>query len=411
MVSLRSGVALALVVVASIALAGTASAQGPQVRTPVEAPRVPHRPSSQPASAPGSDIGFIGVPEHTSSETGIPFFYQHDAQLADQATRDMRDAAAKCDRSAYDRALNSLYARASLYDNERPATTGPEVELTLAKSRRDAAALNDVAQKRPPFPASCGSSDLVARSYAAFEAYLIGGGMVPLNGTGAVTGVDSFFGAGNFLIDNRTNDVFSTATPLAGGRLRLYWLDLKSNKFVANAQVFFESGIQTGFGAQSFIQTFSGVSATPQGFGSNTVKENFQVPILLGAGVPLTSGNQTPVFLDGYGGVTLSNSTQTLQGAESGAPGARGFFAQQNRTTVDPTVGIGLRAIFNNLSAGGAALPPLIVGANAELSFRPGSVVQAQSSAFPSETYYGTVNSRPYAAFMIRVGIPFGGVP
>jgi hypothetical protein len=83
--------------------------------------------------------------------------------------------------------------------------------------------------------------------------------------------------------------------------------------------------------------------------------------------------------------------------------------AAQTRTTVDPTVGVGLRATFNNQSVGGIALPPITIGANAELSFRPGSVVQAQSPNFPSESYYGTVDPRPIANFMFRVGIPFGG--
>jgi hypothetical protein len=38
--------------------------------------------------------------------------------------------------------------------------------------------------------------------------------------------------------------------------------------------------------------------------------------------------------------------------------------------------------------------PDIVIGANAEFSFRPGNVVQAQSPNFPSQSYYGTVDPR-----------------
>jgi hypothetical protein len=256
--------------------------------------------------------------------------------------------------------------------------------------------------------------------------------LVPLNGSGAVTGVDTFFGAGNFLISNSPNNASSSAVPMVGVRARANVLDLGNSGLFLDAGflgdvirgkntssppsstprgpgvgVFVESGIQSSFGAQSFIQSFSGVSTTPQGFGSNTVKENFQIPILIGVGVPISGSGSTPVFLDLYGGITLSNSTQTLQGGEVGAPNGRGFFAESKRTTVDPTLGTGVRAVITDFSGG--ALPPLIIGANAEFSFRSGNVVQAQSPNFPSQSYYGTVDPRANATFTVRVGIPFGG--
>jgi hypothetical protein len=255
---------------------------------------------------------------------------------------------------------------------------------------------------------------------------------VPLNGSGAVTGVDTFFGAGNFLISNSPNNASSSAVPMVGVRARANVLNLGNSGLFLDAgflgdvirgkntssppsstprgpgvSVFIESGIQSSFGAQSSLQTFQKISATPQGFGSNTVKENFQIPILAGVGVPISGSGSTPVFLDLYGGITISNSTQTLQGGEVGAPTGRGFFAESKRTTVDPTIGTGVRAVITDFSGG--ALPPLIIGANAEFSFRPGNVVQAQSPNFPSQSYYGTVDPRANATFTVRVGFPFGG--
>ena len=169
--------------------------------------------------------------------------------------------------------------------------------------------------------------------------------------------------------------------------------------------MFVEAGVQSSFGAQSFIQPFGGVSTTPQGFGSNTVKENFQVPILIGVGLPITSPGQTPIVLDLYGGITLDSWTQTLQGRESGAPGGLGFFGQNQRFTVDPTVGVGVRVPVGDIGFG----LPIIFGVNAEVQFRPGGVVTAPSANFPSETYYGTVNPTANMAIMGRIGIPFGG--
>jgi hypothetical protein len=65
-----------------------------------------------------------------------------------------------------------------------------------------------------------------------------------------------------------------------------------------------------------------------------------------------------------------------------------------------------LKAAYGRVNVG---FPDIIIGANAEFSFRPGNVVQAQSPNFPSQSYYGTVDPRANATFTVRVGIPFGG--
>ena len=249
---------------------------------------------------------------------------------------------------------------------------------------------------------------------------VIGGAQVPLSGTGNVTGVDTFF-ANNFLIDNRASGGMATAVPVAGVRARfeddyltqaVYREILEEGRKYNRVRepyipsLFIETGFQSAFGAQSFIQTFQSVSATPLGFGSDTVKENFQIPILAGVSWPITNPSSTPVFVDLYGGITLDSWTQTLQGRESGAPGGPGFLNQSNRFTVDPTVGAGVRVAVGDIAGGGI---PIIIGANAEVQFRPGSVVAAGSPNFPSETYYGTVGPQANMLFMFRVGIPFGG--
>jgi hypothetical protein len=364
---------------------------------------------AQTKPAADDTFGFIGVPEYTSVETGIPFFYKADADLADQATQKMRDAAAKCDRTAYDLALNSLNQAASDYENERPAVPlTPDVRMTLEKSRRDAAALRAAAENRPPFPAHC----LPPSRLPLINIWLLGGGVIGLNNTGSVTGVDKTLGAGNFLIDSTSSNSWAAAAGVAGLRAQLtkqwnFFVERELEKSASRnapyrGAVFIETGIQSGFGAQSFNQSFQGVNTIPQGFGSSTINENLQIPILVGGSVPILSAvtpGGPPVFLNVYGGITLDSWTQTLQGREAGAPGGGGFFGQNQRFTVDPTAGIGFHTQVGNL----------LFGLNAELQFRPGSVVTAQSPNFPGETYYGTVNPSTNMLVMGRVGFAFGG--
>src|SRR5712691_5724303 len=77
-----------------------------------------------PAGAQGKpdNVGFIGIPEYTSSETGIPFFYQDTAERVDKAFRDMRAAIAKCDRATYD----SARAEVGVYHVPPGAGVGPD---------------------------------------------------------------------------------------------------------------------------------------------------------------------------------------------------------------------------------------------------------------------------------------------
>jgi len=256
-----------------------------------------------------------------------------------------------------------------------------------------------------------------------------------MNGSGATTGVDTFFGSGAYLIDNRPVSGAQQSTLFGGVRGRIGTTDDFLHFAAAEPKrseppsgpsqaaactgttacggpslgIFFEIGIQSAFGANSFVQSFSGVSGTPMAFGQQTVRENFQIPILLGLSIPLveTSSKTMPLFLDLYAGITLDSWTQTLAGREAGAPAGAGFNGTNNRFTVDPTLGIGLRTAWGDLNGDG--VPDLLWGISTEFQFRPGSVVTAPSANFPSETYYGTVDQRFNALIMGRIGFAFGG--
>ena len=147
------------------------------------------------------------------------------------------------------------------------------------------------------------------------------------------------------------------------------------------------------------------MNTTPQGFGQQTVRENVQVPLLIGLSIPFADGTSVipPSVLNVYGGVTFDSWTHAISGRDGGAPAGPGFNASNNRFTVDPTVGLGWRTDMRSV------LPNLWIGWNVEAQFRPGSVVQAQSANFPSQTYYGTVDPRANLLVLGQIGFSFGG--
>ena len=240
-------------------------------------------------------------------------------------------------------------------------------------------------------------------NFLAIQVYAIGGGFIPFSTNSNVTGVDATFGPGNLLIGNQSGGS-SSATPLLGARVHVPLLWRMDDEQRLAFSVFFETGIQSGFAAQSFIQTFQNTSFFAGDFGSSTITEFYQIPLLLGFTMPVVERSASPSLLfDLYGGITLDSWAQTLQGAEANAPG-QGFFGQNRRFSADPTVGLGVRMPVGNI---GADLP-IIFGVNAELQFRPGSVVTATSPNFPV-TYVGTVDPHANLAIMARIGIAFGG--
>jgi hypothetical protein len=237
----------------------------------------------------------------------------------------------------------------------------------------------------------------------AVQVYAVGGGLIPFGTNGKVTGVDQTFGPGNFLISNQSGGA-SSATPLFGARVHVPLLWKMYDEQHLALSVFFETGIQSGFAAQSFTQPFQNTSATAQDFGSSIVQEYLQIPILLGLTIPIVERSTGPgILLDFYGGITLDSWAHILQGGEASVPGPPGFFGKNRRLDADPTVGVGMR-----MPVGDIANLPVILGINAEMQFRPGSVVAANSPNFPV-TYYGTVDPQANLAIMARIGIAFGG--
>ena len=247
------------------------------------------------------------------------------------------------------------------------------------------------------------------------QLYAVGGGFVPLGVNSNVTGVDQTLsqlgpalGLGNFPFDIANQSGGSSSTTfLAGARVHVPFLWRVSEEQRLSFAVFFETGVQSAFGAQSFMQSFQNVSSFAGAFGTSAVNEFYQIPLLLGGTVPLgrLSSDGGPVALfDFYGGVTLDSWQQTLQGSEANDPTGTGFYGQNRRFTADPTVGLGLRVPMTDLKSE----LPIFVGVNAEVSFRPGSVVTVPSQVFPV-TYYGTVDPHANLAIMARIGIAFGG--
>lgn len=347
-------------------------------------------PGAAQAGAAANQDGLAGVPEYVSAETGIRFFWKANADSLDAWVRRKRAAAAKCDRQAYDQVLQAMLF---------PATSNQPDILAERVQRERASFARGKAEFTPPFPQPCVP---LLSSSTPFSIFLIGGITAPTNTSSSVTGVDTFFGPGNFLIDTKAGAGGGAVTPLLGARGRWGTIPSGDSKEPLDRLSFFaEAGIQTGFGAQSFMQPFQRVSGFPQGFGSNAVTENFQIPIVAGIQIPIVQLAPTtpPVTLDLYGGITLDSWNHTLQGGEAG-PGGRGFFNQNNRFTVDPTVGFGV-----NFPLG---VPGLMVGFNGEVLFRPGSVVTVPSNGFPSETYYGTIAPQTNLLFMARFGYRFG---
>jgi hypothetical protein len=236
----------------------------------------------------------------------------------------------------------------------------------------------------------------------AIQLYALGGGVFPFGAKGNVGAVD-MTAPTNTLVSNQPGGG-SSATPLFGARLHvpLFWYMRDEQTLAFN--FFFETGIQSGFGAQSFIQPFQGTSINALDFGTSTVREYFQVPVLLGATVPMGGQGASPsMMLDFYGGLTIDSWSLVLQGAENNAPGQQGFYGENRIYTADPTIGLGLR-----MPVGEVADLPLFFGVNAEVQFRPGTSVQTFSNNF-AVNYLSSVGPTTNLAIMARIGVAFGG--
>jgi hypothetical protein len=235
----------------------------------------------------------------------------------------------------------------------------------------------------------------------AIQLYAVGGGFFPFGAKGNVGAID-VTDPTNALITSQAG-WGSSATSFLGARVHvpLFWYMRDEQTLGFN--FFFETGIQSGFGAQSFIQSFQGTSINALDFGTSTVREYFQVPLLLGVTVPVGGQASLPgALLDFYGGVTIDSWSLVLQGAENNAPGQQGFYGESRIYTADPTIGMGVR-----MPVGELADFPLFIGVNAELQFRPGTSVQTFSNNF-AVNYVSSVEPTTNLAVMARIGVAVG---
>lgn len=427
LLSLRRRRLAGLIVLAVTFAVSDARAQSPDLqRASVSGPSI--------AQSGGlEDTG--GVPENTIPGTSIPLFRAAWARDIGRILARLKDAAAECDRYAFDAAL-AAYNEIIHYD---PPMVSRQDYARQKADQRTLERYRNTSPDFPVYPASCAPKSLIDILLPG-GLWLLGGSVIGMSGTGASTGVDTFFGPGNYLVDNRPASGAQQATPFAGARARFdfdtSFAGKDSQKARAGAVppgdttgpsqaascagatacagrglglgIFVELGIQSAFGANSFVQNFSGISGTPMAFGQQTVRENVQVPILIGVSIPLVEAapKTVPLFLDFYAGITLDSWTQTLSGREAGAPGGPGFNGSNDRFTVDPTLGIGLRTAWGDINGDGVA--DILWGLSTEVQFRPGSVATARSASFPSETYYGTVDPHANMLIMGRIGFAFG---
>ncbi|MFO1079986.1 MAG: hypothetical protein U1E23_05080 [Reyranellaceae bacterium] len=362
--------------------------------------------AAAPAAAQWNGPLWVGVPQHVSTETGVAFFYASDAAAVGRIARSMSDAAARCDRAAYDQALASAATlKANLQTDSQQRAANQYEPL---QQRKDAEMVDPALQKAPRLAASCppaataaatppATSGLALKDYGAFgpvQVYAMGGALVPLGTSGSLTSVNVSGGG----VANAGGGGVSAAG-MAGARVRA---EVPLARRTDAPSLFFETGVQFGFGIRTFLQSVSRAGPGPQAWGWQTVGNAVQVPILAGVSFALSEVTPgAPVWFDLYGGITLDSWTQNLQGVEGSGPG---FFSQAQRFTVDPTVGGGFRVPLSP----GIAPFPMILRAGAEFQFRPGGVVMAQSGQFGGQTYWGTVSPTVNAAFMGGVGIPLG---
>lgn len=318
------------------------------------------------------ESGDLNIPESPIAGTPIAVFDPQLAQDVASALERMRKAVDDCDLAAYDAAYRALRDAQEKRARETEPAQGRD-RVSRGRAEADSRLLERYLDEnwiRYPFP--CTRKVGMLDTPKPFAAFVLGGGSVATGGAGTTTGV-------------------------LGARVRGYMNFGESLERPEQPRLrgFFETGVQTGFGATSYTQSFSSGNTGLQGFGQQTVSENFQIPILLGLSVPVTPATR----FDAYAGITLDSWMHGITGSD----GAAGFSATQNRFTVDPTIGAGIQ--FNIGNAVG--IPNLILGFNAEAQFRPGSTVAVQSPGSSSQTFSGSVDARVNVLAIGRLGISF----
>ncbi len=333
---------------------------------------------------------FIGLPENEAVGTGINFYDADYAKDAGEYAQEASDAVRACNRKAFEKAKAGLKHAAGLLRGHAQRLPAGSVEAR--RNGHDAEQMDRVADQLGDFDKRCPETKIVE---SVVEFILKGGLQLPFLIAGNLNASES--GASQSSFANS-----GLVVPQLGGAVRV-------NLVRVNPTFYFETGFQTGFGSPSYNQTFQRVGAS-QAFGENLVRENWGIPILLGATAPLGTVGGMRLDADVYGGITIANWTHSLRGGEAGvAGGGPGFGADQIRTTVDPTLGVGLRLPAVDLNGDGRA--DITLGVYGELTFRRADTVTVTSTAFPGLSYSGTVDAHANASIALRIGIPFGRGP
>jgi hypothetical protein len=333
---------------------------------------------------------FIGLPEHEATGTGLNFFIDEHAKDVGDTTKEANDAVRACNRKAFEKAKGYLKHAAGLLRKRMSQLT--EGSAAARMLGHDAEQYERAAQQLGEFDARCPEAKIIE---SVVEFILKGGLQLPFLIAGNLNASEAA-GSQNDLASS------SRAVPQLGGAVRV-------NLVKINPTLYVETGFQTGFGTPSYYQTFQRAGAS-QAFGENLVRENWGIPILVGATVPLGSVGRMRVDADFYGGITIANWTHSLRGGEAGvAGGGPGYGTDQTRTTIDPNFGVGLRLPAVDLDGDGRA--DVTLGLYGELAFRRADTVTVSSTASPGLTYNGTVDAHANASVMLRIGIPFGRGP
>jgi hypothetical protein len=348
-----------------------------------------------------ADTPLIDLPPSHSPDADLSFYDGWNKHFVDYYFREAKAAVARCDRVEFDKMKrgleNSLRDQVQkLNDSVRRSALGrgnpPPTATDIRRLDHDVIQLQKALEKMGNFEDRCPPPKQVG---GLFELFLQGGGTASLQAVGFFQSLDSFPPPEQI---TRSGGAAQT-TALFGGGVRV-------NVVKVNPTIFFETRFQTAFGATSFQQTFAlsgpNTPATAP-FGESLVRENWGIPLLLGATWSLGSfGREGPeVGLDVYGGITISSWSQSLRGGEAGAAGTPAFAAERDRTTVDPTFGLGLRFPVVGLT----------LGVYGEVSFREGGSLTVPSPSNAYLSYTGSIDSRVTSSLMVRVSIPLGAGP
>lgn len=216
-----------------------------------------------------------------------------------------------------------------------------------------------------------------------FQIFIQGGARSSPADESTFSGIDSFFGPDDLIVDHRSLSFDSTG--FAGAGFRIYA----------------PSGPLLGLSILPIVQPFAGASfikffdedqraafadvSTFGATGTAVFSQSFAVPLVVGTSLPLTSiGINLPgVSLEYFSGVDISEHEFRFDLTEGAAPGGVSTFASASETTVRPLMGVGVQVRAGTL----AGIGGITLGANATAVFPNDFVVSARSTNFTFQSY------------------------